>query len=344
MQLNELLNDPGFVGSLPHRTLIEKPLGFIDIGARGGIHDMVLPLAAATAVLGFEPDPVECENLKQKLTAESPWALWKLESVALAEREKDAILHCMLKPTNNSLLPCNVDFVERYQIETLKSRGTQPLKTYTLDQVVFDEKHKDTLWGEMIKLDVQGTEYEILQGAKKTLLERTMVVLTEVEFFPVYHGQKLFSDIEVFLRGYGFSFYGFTTMHYRSCKKIDKREGIGRERLHWADAVFFKDPLRGGLESKILSQRSHAVLFVGALLLGYLDFALEIALSTWAVGREETLKIEELIRRHAKQQLSDPWKEVQRLSEEVKNNPTDAAIQIGHFIDHRYHLGNYEDV
>lgn len=341
--MNEILKDPGFVGSLPHRALIEKPLGFIDIGARGGIHDIVEPLAALTAVMGFEPDRVECENMRQKLADKSPWALWKLEAVALAEKEKKTALQCMLQPTNNSLIPPNMDFVERYQIETLRSTGTQSLKTVALDQIIFDKDHQDVLWGEVIKLDVQGTEYEVLQGAKRTLKERTMVLLTEVEFFQVYQNQKLFTDIELLLRGYGFSFYGFTSMHYRSCKKIDKREGIGRERLHWADAVFFKDPLHGGLKLDDLTRRSQVVIFVGALLLGYLDFALEIALSMWATG-QEAVKIEELIRRQAKQMLSNPRREILQLADKIKVNPAEVAIEIGHFIDQRCHLGNYEDV
>ena len=41
----------------------QRPLSFIDIGARNGVHEVVEPLARLTAVLGFEPDPDECRRL-----------------------------------------------------------------------------------------------------------------------------------------------------------------------------------------------------------------------------------------------------------------------------------------
>ena len=33
----------------------EQPLGFVDIGARGGVHPLVAPLGECVSVLGFEP-------------------------------------------------------------------------------------------------------------------------------------------------------------------------------------------------------------------------------------------------------------------------------------------------
>src|SRR5205823_5272419 len=140
-------------------------------------------------------------------------------------------------------------------------------------------------FGEFIKLDTQGTEYEILTGAKETLSDRTVALLVEVWYCQVYDSQKLFSDIELFLRSLGFSFYG-ASVHYRSRKFLDKRRHITKERPLWADAVFLKDPLPGGYSCVQLTERQVHVLFVCSMLLGFFDFALELARTTWADGDE----------------------------------------------------------
>ncbi|MBW1783269.1 MAG: hypothetical protein JRL30_21320 [Deltaproteobacteria bacterium] len=49
--LNCLLSDVLFAESAVGAELRDKPLGFIDIGARGGVHHLVEPLAKCTSVL-----------------------------------------------------------------------------------------------------------------------------------------------------------------------------------------------------------------------------------------------------------------------------------------------------
>ena len=50
---------------------------------------------------------------------------------------------------------------------------------------------------DILKLDTQGNEYEILQGAKKSL-NKTLIVETETMFYQIYSGQKLAPDINEF--------------------------------------------------------------------------------------------------------------------------------------------------
>jgi hypothetical protein len=142
--------------------------------------------------------------------------------------------------------------------------GATPVTTTTLDIALTNLPERR---GEFIKLDTQGTEYEILQGARNTLIYQTAAVYCEVEFAQIYEGQKLFSDIEVFLRRYGFSFLGFDNMSYRS-----RTPWKGRERLLHADALFIKDPL----EQKTMGYRQMQVAAMAAMLCGYDDFAQEI--------------------------------------------------------------------
>ena len=228
----------------------EQPLGFVDIGARGGVHPLVAPLGDCVSVLGFEPD-------KQAAKESGIECL----PMALAAKPGPAILYRCAASTNDSLRPINKQFVTRYNMVKFAQTGLTTVQAYTLDQML----EVIPTQGEFLKLDTQGTEYEILHGAFRTLHERTAAVYCEVEFARIYEGQRLFSDIELFLRGFGFSFIGFDNMSYRS------RWRLGRERLLHADALFIKDPLE-----QTVSHRQAQVAAMACKLCGYDDLYCEI--------------------------------------------------------------------
>lgn len=239
-------DDPLFLDSVPGRAFSERPLGFLDIGARDGIHPLIAPFASLTKTIAFEPD---------REAARAVSAL----PMALSNMHGRAQLHLCAAPTNHSLRPINRSFVERYNMVKFAQVGTMDVRCETLDSL--------EILGEFLKLDTQGSEYEILQGSERTLREHTAAIYCEVEFLELYQGQKLFSDIEQFLRGLGFSFFGFENIGKRSRRLLP-----GNERLLHADAVFFKDPIA----NKAMTERQKHVAFVAALLCGYYDFALEI--------------------------------------------------------------------
>jgi hypothetical protein len=60
---------------------------------------------------------------------------------------------------------------------------------------------------DFFKLDTQGTELEILKGAREYLSAgRISVIKTEATFLPVYRNQCTFSDLDQFLKEHGFVF------------------------------------------------------------------------------------------------------------------------------------------
>ena len=89
---------------------------------------------------------------------------------------------------------------------------------------------------DFLKLDVQGAELMVLRSAQRTL-ERTAVVHCEVEFSPIYEGQPLYPEIQVFLNQHGFELIDLLVparYHY-----IQPETAPAHDRLIWADAVFF---------------------------------------------------------------------------------------------------------
>lgn len=342
--VNMLADDRCFQGILPGLLLKQAPLGFIDVGARGGVHDLLAPIAAVTAVLGFEPDERACQDINKAYeNSPLPWAALKILPAALAQESGNATLYLCAAPTNHSLLPVSKVFTQRYRMEKFLQTGQLSLETQTLDSALFGQLAKESCWGEFIKLDTQGSEFEILKGADRTLRERTVALFVEVEFCQIYEGQKLFSDVEVLLREYGFSFYGFHSTHERSRKLLDKKRFLGRERLLHADAVFFKDPLPCSSRYLPLSDRQIAVLFTCAVILGYFDFALELANETFASSGEEQESVARLIHSlslHAPNASADS---IRLLSEQVQAQPESANIYLGRFIDRHRAMCNFED-
>jgi FkbM family methyltransferase len=343
---NELSRNPDFMQSEVYRTLTMLPMGFIDVGARGGAHDMVDPVAQNTAVLGFEPDVEECERLLANKEVTAPWADFALEAIALAETDKESQLYLLSAATNHSLLPPNQDFTRRYNMVKWDIVGKTSLRTVTLDSVLFGSRKGEPQWGEFMKLDTQGTEYEILEGSPKTLDERTVAVVVEVAFCELYKGQKLFSEVELLLREHGFSFFGFQPVHTRSRKFLDKRSHITVERALYADAVFFKDPLPGGPKEVILSTRQQHILFTVALLFNFYDYALELAEATWLTSapKEERERITRLVKGLAAMDASDNAQAVTALAAQVKAAPELANVCVGNFVDRRRRVCDFDDV
>jgi len=198
-------------------------------------------------------------------------------------------------------------------------------------------------WGEFMKIDTQGTEYEILQGARRTLAERTSALFIEVEFCEIYAGQKLFSDLERLLRDQGFAFFGFHSTHERSRKMLDKKRFIGRERLLHADAIFFKDPLEG--RPAAMPERQHHVVFACALLCGFFDFALELVEAGLAgADAGERRRLTTLMQALAGHPPERAAKSALALADEVRANPSSANLLVGRFVDARRAICNFEDV
>ncbi len=56
---------------------------------------------------------------------------------------------------------------------------------------------------DILKLDLQGYEMEALKGCER-LINRIKVITTEIEFVPLYEGQPLFAEIDLYLRSRGF--------------------------------------------------------------------------------------------------------------------------------------------
>lgn len=295
--LNSLFRSTGLYNSFR-----KSPLGFIDAGAAGGVHPVIAPAASLTSCICFEPDREAARQIRMKYKQNCPFAKVRVLSSALGGRPEERRLHLTRSPVNTSLLEPAPELALRYNVQGFAKQGSVTVRTETLDGMLAEKRGRNA---EFIKLDCQGAEYEILKGAEEILARQCIAVLCEVEFFRMYKKQKTFSEVDIFLARRGFQLYGLYP-NYISAKKLDRRKFDTEERLIWADALYFKDPLAPENSGRSFSRRDLEALLICALLTGFYDFALEVAEKYFAGDLKNLgILVQDLASRKAKEVEAD---------------------------------------
>ena len=108
--------------------------------------------------------------------------------------EKQIKFHIAKEKSQSSVHPPNIDLIKKFSDENWVSRQTQntaDLQTVKLDSVI----NKNSFNADFLKIDTQGSEYEILEGSKKTLAGGLFGVLLETWSYPFHKNQKLSYDV-----------------------------------------------------------------------------------------------------------------------------------------------------
>jgi FkbM family methyltransferase len=195
--------------------------------------DAYSPLAKAVPceVIGFEPVAAECEKL---VAMNIPGRTYL--PYFIGDGSVRTFYECNY-PMTSSLFEPNTPLVAKFQVleELMRVVKTSTVETRRLDDI------PATAGIDFLKLDVQGGELLVLEGAE-TRLKDVLVIHTEVEFVPLYKGQPLFADIDSFLRARGFAFHKMST-YGRTFKPLipnNRPEGALSQTL-WGDAVYVRD-------------------------------------------------------------------------------------------------------
>jgi FkbM family methyltransferase len=167
----------------------------IDVGAMGGIQAKWQPhLESITPVL-FEPNPKEADELRTRF----PYAL--VVEAALSNVTGRRNLIVTENPTCISLRHPNQEFLANYDIHPhLRVTGTQEVECTRYDAL---HQQGSVPNPDVIKLDVQGCEYEVLLGFG-ALLQDCLGIELETHFYPAYREQRLLHEIITLLDAYGF--------------------------------------------------------------------------------------------------------------------------------------------
>jgi FkbM family methyltransferase len=146
--------------------------------------------------IGFEPNEQECEKLNTN-------SKFKYLPRFIGDGSAETFYECRF-PASSSIFQPNIPLLSKFQrlAEAHTVEKTRHIFTHCLDGI---DECKDA---DFLKMDVQGAELKVMQGAGEVLKSVT-VVQTEVMFLEMYLFQPLFGEIDWYLRKHGFTLHRF---------------------------------------------------------------------------------------------------------------------------------------
>ncbi|QQR69793.1 MAG: FkbM family methyltransferase [Alphaproteobacteria bacterium] len=165
-------------GELEHGTrlaiqrILQPGETFIDVGAHLGLHTIAAArvLKDHGRVIAFEPFPLTCSLLRKSVELNNLSSLVEIHNAAVSNRAESRPLFLGSISGHHSLFP----------LPDEEKAGVAPVEvpTMRLDQVIEPGQKAD-----MIKIDAEGAELDVLEGAR-TLIEANPEIVLVVEFGP----------------------------------------------------------------------------------------------------------------------------------------------------------------
>lgn len=208
---------------------LSKATVFLDIGANEGqFATGLLTYLPDARIISFEPSKQAHATAQQQSLRYANWTV--AERVAVGASSGTVELNIAGNSVSSSVLPIarlHSDAAPGSQYTETESCRCEPLDNLVLKFI----GSQDSLF---MKIDTQGYEMHVLQGATLTL-KRTVAIQTEVSFVELYKGQPMAKDIIDYLEYRNFSIVGFSN---------GLRHPITHKLLQ-ADIYFIRDKLTG---------------------------------------------------------------------------------------------------
>lgn len=264
------LNTRRFMFSPKFTEIVKSdPIILADVGSRGEIEEPWASLSEnAIRVIGFEPDESECNRLNRLHSSNRtylPVALWSFEG--------KVDVRVANVPSCSSVYPPNFELIKKYDEKYWKPRITERLvmvNCTTLDKVLAGRK----LDCDFLKIDTQGAEYEILQGAVASLKSKIFGVLVETWTSEVHWGQHLTGDILSIMSGIGFSLFDVNIAAAWRRQTATTLKLFGKRQIIGLDLLFFKEPTVWLGQTKQLARTIKAAGI--SEVYGFPDYAVEL--------------------------------------------------------------------
>jgi FkbM family methyltransferase len=236
----------------------------VDVGARWGITEPWIHFGDIVNVIGFEPDGAECKKLNAQARKKDMFI--KYLPVALLDGKKDATLNITKSPGCSSLLRPNKKILNQFpDAGRFDIVNETQIHTNSLDSVLEENRIENI---DFVKVDTQGTELNILQGAEQALSKDVFGIAVEVEFIQLYEGQPLFADVDVYLRENGFTLFDLNRHRWK--RKNIPANMPSRGQIIFGDALYLRTDF--GEDIKSISRIKGLKMIMIAALHGYYDY------------------------------------------------------------------------
>lgn len=190
-----------------NQLLSSAPMIIIDVGASGGAPSIWQIFGDQHRIIGFEPNPAEFAKLKSTSTT-------RYFNIGLGKSRNIRTINVTRWPyAAGMLVP-----IQAYWNRFPNGPGMQVIGEEQMEVIDLDSfcRENDINTVDFIKLDTEGTELEILEGAEQILAD-VLAIQVEVTFNETHHGRPVFSDVAHFLNQKGFTLYELNLVrHSRS--------------------------------------------------------------------------------------------------------------------------------
>jgi FkbM family methyltransferase len=174
----------------------------IDAGARYGLHPTWAELRSLAEFHMFEMDGEEAARLQRKYQSDPGITIYP---IALYSRDATLRFRVSEHQALNSVFASNEGLLKQndYMLREFAVTQERSVEARSVDSLFAG---KDV---HFMKLDVEGAEFELLQGAKEKLATSVLGIRSEVLFAPIYEGAPLFGDLNHLLLAEGFELLNF---------------------------------------------------------------------------------------------------------------------------------------
>jgi FkbM family methyltransferase len=216
------------------------PMIICDAGARGGIEQYWNAYDQQLVCLGFEPDVSECERLNQT----TPKPKIQFYAAALGQRQERRLFSQCHYPGGSSFYPANHQFLQRFPPEHAKE--LKVVKTIEIETTDLDSFAQSMNFPaiDFMKLDVEGSELDVLKGATTVLQESVLGLSLEVLFHDSLRSQPTFSQIDLFLSSLGFKLFDVDLYRYARNTLALPTGAFGNTQIGqvlWGQALYLRD-------------------------------------------------------------------------------------------------------
>ncbi len=182
----------------------QSPLTIFDVGANVG--DTVLEyhkiFGNQSRIYAFEPFADSFAQLEQNTSAYPNIFIFQK---ALGHQTGEAFFNVNSFAATNSLLDSTEVGISNWGEGLLETQRKIKVPMQTIDDFVEEQKIEKI---DLLKLDTQGSEYLVLQGAEKSIAAgKIKLIYMEMIVMPTYEGQKDLDENLKLLKGYGYELY-----------------------------------------------------------------------------------------------------------------------------------------
>ena len=190
----------------------------------------------ACHVVGFEPHPEAFAALQDKATERETYFPFAIGDGS------DETLHIYNESGLTSVFDPHegaIHYLGRSR-RNIGLREDIPMTTRTLDSI------RDLGDVDLLKIDIQGAEVKVFQGAERVLRD-VLVVIPEVRFYRLYEDEPMLGGVDTELRRHGFTLHKFTEQKSKvipnsQINRLNRKNN--RNQIIDGDAIYIRDPAR----------------------------------------------------------------------------------------------------